>query len=116
MTDIEKLKNEIRFLVHSVAFEGKKAKVHYSQGSYTKESGIPQGTITIYAKDYGKQLPKELNPKNETDFMTDYFEKDHARITPDSIYYNKVLKALQKAEAKDKKLWEKRKQKYGWNF
>lgn len=88
------LKDEIRFLKHSVKFKGKKARVRYSKGSYTKESGLPEGTITIYAQDYGNQLPPELMPQNDTDLMTDYFEKDRARIKPNSKYYKKVLKQL----------------------
>jgi len=114
MGDIEKLKAQIRFLTHAAVKERKKARVHYSQGSYTKETGIPEGTITIYAKDYGFQLPKELNAENQSDMMTDYFETDRARIKPDSIYYKDVLKALNKAKAKDQKLLAKRKAKYGW--
>lgn len=114
MGDINKLKSEIRFLTHAVVHNGKKARVHYSQGSYTPESKIPKGTITIYAKDYGEQLPKELSPKNDTDIMTDYFNTDTARITPDNKYYKDVLKALNKAKIKDEKLIERRKKKYGW--
>lgn len=44
---------KIRFLKHSIKFRGKKARVRYHKGSYTKESGLPEGTITIYAQDYG---------------------------------------------------------------
>jgi hypothetical protein len=114
MKDIEKLKKQIRFMTHAIVHQGKRVKVSYSKGSYTKESGLPDGTITIYAKEYGNQLPAELNVKNETDFQTDYFDKDRGRITPDSHYYKDVLKALKKAENKRNMLWEKRKLKHGW--
>lgn len=92
----ELLKSKIRFLKHAVAFNGKKARVSYSQGAYHKASGLPRGTITIYARDYGQQLPRELFPENDTDFMTDYFDKDRARITPQSKYFKDVLVAFKK--------------------
>jgi len=113
MTDIEKLKAEIRFLQNAVVHQGKKARVWYSKGNYTKESGLHPETISVRAKDYGSQLPAELKAQNFTDYQTDYFDKDTARITPDSKYYKDVLKALQKAEEHDKKLLAKRKAKYG---
>lgn len=94
MTRKENLKDEIRFLKHAVKYKGKRARVFYSKGPYTKESGLPENAITIYARDYGNQLPAELKPINETDFMTDYFDKDRARITPESKYYKKIKKLL----------------------
>jgi len=65
--------------------------VSYSKGNYTKESGLPEGTITIYSKSY-KHFPKELNPENESDMRTDYFEKDRVRIKPSNKYYKEVNK------------------------
>jgi hypothetical protein len=86
----------IRFLKHAIKVRDKRIRVRYSKGSYTKESGLPEGTITIYAKDYGSQLPSELKPINETDLQTDYFETDRARIVPKSKYYKQVNKILKK--------------------
>lgn len=83
---------KIRFLKYKIVYNGKNIPVRYSKGSYTKESGLPEGTITIYAREYGNQLPNELNPENDSDMQTDYFDKDRARITPDSEYYNEVSK------------------------
>jgi hypothetical protein len=114
MKDMQKLKDQIKFLTHAVVHQGKRARVHYSKGNYTKGSGLPPETISIYAREYGNQLPKELNAENQTDFMTDYFDKDTARITPQSKYYKDVLKALNKAQEKQNKLMAKRKLKYGW--
>lgn len=89
------MNNDLKFLKHAIRSKsGKKTKVRYSQGIYTKESGLPKGTITIYAKDYGGILPKELKPINETDIMTDLFCKDIARVKPKSKYYKQVLKLL----------------------
>ena len=81
----------IRFLKHAIKFDGKRVKVWYSDSNL---SDHPEGTITIYAKEYGEQLPIELNPKNDTDYQTDYFDKDRARITPNSPYYAEVKKVI----------------------
>ena len=85
--------------------EGKEQRtpVWYSKGSYSKESGIPAETITIYARRY-KPLPSELNPENDSDIQTDYFAEDRARITPQSKYYKAVLKAMKgKEESREKR-------------
>ena len=85
------LKRKIKFLKHAVKYNGKRARVWYSQGELYH---YPKGTITISAKDYGKQLPPELNPKNETEYQTDYFDTDRARITPTNKYYKDVQKII----------------------
>lgn len=85
---------EIRFLKHAVARGKKKTRVHYFKGEYTKISGLPKGTITVRAKDWGGKLPKELNPHNASDIMTDYYAKDVARVKPKSKYYKQILKLL----------------------
>jgi len=85
---------DLKFLKYAIKDKmGKKSKVWYSQGELY---GYPKGTITVYAKEYGSQLPKELKLENDTDLMTDYFAKDRARITPKSKYYKEVLKLLKK--------------------
>ena len=79
---------------NQIKWGDKKARVRYSKGPYTKESGLPEGTISIYSKDYGVPLPKALNPTNDTNMMTDYFETDRVRIKPDNKHYNDVLKLI----------------------
>ena len=103
------MKDDLKFLKDAIkdARTGKRHKVQYSQGNYTKESGIPQNTISIYAKDYGA-LPKALNPKNNTDTRIDYFETDTVRIFPKNKHYKDVLSALKKKEAFNKKMDAKR--------
>jgi len=88
--DLTFLKNAIKDI------QGKKTRVWYSRGSYTKESGLPKGTITIYAKDWSGNIPKQLSPTNETDIMTDYFAKDRARIKPNNKYFKKINALLKK--------------------
>jgi len=97
--------NDLKFLKDAIKdAQGKRYKVHYSDGELFN---FPKGTLTIYAKDLGK-LPPQLFPKNDTDYMTDYFEGDRARITPKSKYHKKVLSALRQKEAQRKKLLAKR--------
>jgi len=86
---------------------GKRHKVQYSQGGYTKQSGLPEKTISIYAKGYGA-LPKGLNPINNTDSRIDYFETDTIRIRPSNKHYKDVLGALKKKEAFNQKMDAKR--------
>ena len=85
--------SEIKFLKHGLKVDGKYIRAWYSKG---KIIGMPEGTITIYAREYGRQLPEELSPENLTDSQTDYFDTDHARVTPDNKYYNAVNKVINK--------------------
>lgn len=44
--------------------------------------------VTIFAKEYGGQLPREyFEVQNDTDSMTDYFDKDHTTLTPSHPLY-----------------------------
>ena len=55
---------------------------------------MPEGTVTIYSKDMLKKLPKELNPKNDTDGMTDYYEADRARVRPGDRFFDDINKII----------------------
>ncbi len=84
----------IKFLKNGIRYGRDYIPVHYSQPTYTPESKLPPKTITIYARDLLKPLPRELQPINETDGMTDYYEKDRARILPNSKFFKQVLKHI----------------------
>lgn len=43
-------KMALKFYKNWIDDNGKRIRVRYHLGSYTKESGLPEGTITIYAK------------------------------------------------------------------
>lgn len=87
----------VKFMWNGIKVDGELYRAHYSMGNYTMQSGLPQGTITIYAKDY-TDLPQidGLTIINESDSMTDYFEKDRIRVLPDSKYYEEVKSAYEK--------------------
>jgi hypothetical protein len=91
-------------MYNGIKLDGKLYKASYSKGNYTKESKIPNDTITIYARDYN-DLPKieGLQIKNNSDSMTDYFEKDKIRVEPANQFYSLVNEAWEKQEAKRNK-------------
>ena len=67
--------NGVRFLKHGLKDPAGKyypAMVYRSSKAHITGSD----TITIYAKTYDRGLPVELNPDNDTDSSTDYFERD----------------------------------------
>ena len=60
---------------------------------------INDNAVNIYADGYGSQLPRDLfDVKNDTDFYTDYFDEDHATVTPEHPLYKFVLYYAKKAE------------------
>jgi hypothetical protein len=68
-------------------------KAHYSAGAC---SGAPEGTITIYARDYArfsKVVRACFVVENDSDPMTDYFDSDRIRVTPAHPLYPRVQAA-----------------------
>lgn len=98
----------IKFMWNGIKKDGKLYRARYSDG---KLLNSPEGTITIYARDYD-DFPKVegLNIENNTEIMTDYFEKDRVRVTPDNIHYTAVTEAMKKQDEHHRKQYAK---KYG---
>lgn len=89
-TGEKKMKN-IKVLKHGVKVNGTYYKCWYSLGGLIDK--YPKETITVHASNkFGCYLPKELNPTNNSDSMSDYFENDRARIFPNHPLYNDFLK------------------------
>lgn len=101
----------VKFMWNGIKVDGKLYRAYYYTGKYTEASGLPEGTITVYAKDY-IHFPRieGLQIKNDTDIMTDYFETDRIRITPDNKFYNEVVEAVKKSNEHNEKRFAK---KYG---
>jgi hypothetical protein len=94
---------------NGIKVDGTLYKAHYSIGNYTERSGIPKETITIYAKDYGSFPAIEgLTIENNSDSMTDYFEKDRIRVYPNSRWYDEVKAACEKMNEHNEKRFAKR--------
>jgi len=89
----------IKFMYNGIKQDGKLHRVYYTLSSTPT---LPEGTITIFAKDYYPPLPRVegLNVENNSDSMTDYFEKDTIRVSPTSKYYSQVLEAYNKNQAR----------------
>ena len=98
----------IKFMWNGIKVDGQLYKCWYSS---SKLVGYPEGTITIYGKQY-QDLPmiEGLAIENDSDLMTDYFENDRVRVTPDNKWYEEVRKACDKLNQHNNKRFEK---KYG---
>jgi hypothetical protein len=74
-------------------------KAWFSAGSY---SGCPEGTITIYARDYERfsaLVRLCFQVENATDIQSDYFDSDHIRVVPSHPLYAQVKAAQEAQEA-----------------
>ena len=83
---------------------GKLQKAHYTVGNLGER--YPENTITIYARDYSRfcaDVRANFTVHNDTDSMTDYFDSDRIRVTPDHPLYAQVMVAVQAQEAHSKK-------------
>jgi len=87
----------LKFMWNGIKVDGELYKAWYFQG---KLVNYPEGTFTIYAREY-ERFPKTdgLNAENGADTMTDYFEKDRIRVTPDNKYYSDIVESFKKQEA-----------------
>ena len=79
----------IVFLAHAVKKGGMKARVHYS--AHTDSNG--RKCVTIYSKDYDRALGEifAAGYKNDTDTMTDYFDKGRVTIYEGHPLYEKAM-------------------------
>lgn len=72
--------------------KGNYHSVHYSYGD--------DGTIWVSSHDYGNTLgflnTETDKVRNDTDSMTDYFDKDDITVTPSNPYYNQIKRAALK--------------------
>jgi len=89
---------EVKFMYNGIKVGGELYKAHYAQGNYTN---FPQGTITIYAREY-RHFPRivGLFIENNSDMMIDYFVKDRVRVMPNNKYFPAVLAAYEKQQAR----------------
>jgi len=81
--------NGVRCSVHGVkTLEGKHVPAWYMKGTLINGALA----ITICAKNYGDNLPRELGRiENDTDVQTDYFDKDRVRFLDGTPEYAALL-------------------------
>ena len=105
----------IRFLKHKVTFgskaEGNLIEVKCYYWHFTHVDG--KHGVHICAKEYGRELSKIFSGvRNETDTMTDYFEKDTLAIYPGQQYYEEVKQMADMIAAERAAKYEARMAKY----
>lgn len=103
--------HEIRFLWNGIKVDGEFEKCWYSPSCGSDDC------ITIYADRYGVTRLRDLHAevRNDTDCMTDYFEKDSCRIDKTSRYWDEVRAAYCKQEIHNIKRSIKYYEKRGWD-
>lgn len=86
----------IKFQKHFVTNGRVKARVHYSAFKMTTTG---QDCVTLYAKSFddGRKLSEIFTDgyENNTDTMTDYFEKGRVRVLAGSPLYAQALERAQ---------------------
>ena len=91
---------------------GKLQRCFYSEGKLI--SG-PEGTITIYGRDYSPfsaEVHAKLRVTNDTDLQTDYIVQDIIRVAPTHPMYCEVRAAFLLAKAHNAKVGGKRQARY----
>ena len=79
--------NEVRILKKGIRKGDRYCPCYYWKNN--------DGSITICAKEYCSHIPREIgNVRNESDIMTDYFEKDSCVVTQDNPYYKIILQKV----------------------
>jgi hypothetical protein len=90
--------NEIRITMNGI-YKGE----HYAPCHYRYDEKT--GEVTIYARNYGRsEIPREMgNVRNDTDTMTDYFDRDSLNLFPGDAWYDRVKAVAVKSAIKDLK-------------
>lgn len=76
--------HKVKFLWNGIRVDGTFYKGHYSTCPYTKESSLPEDTITIYMERSNTPRFAGAVVENDSDPMTDYFTTDTVRVFPGS--------------------------------
>lgn len=98
---------KIKFLWNGIKIDGKLYRVWYSDGELIGNK-YPKGTLTIYRKDYGPMpIIQGLTVQNDSDMITDYFERDRIRVTPGNEHFAAVFSAMQSAKDHYNRRFEK---------
>jgi hypothetical protein len=96
-------KTTVRFLDSSVKLGTLTARVHYSINN--RADG--QKGVTVYGKDYASELHPIFGDMavNNSDSMTDYFEKSRVFIPEGHELYSAALERAEAKRAKDEARW-----------
>lgn len=87
----------IRFNMHNITKEDIKVKVRYCLDCHVNSKPC----VAIYAKEYGNNLDEIFEEAiNNTDYMTDLFEKSRVYLFEDHPEYKAARAIAEKVEAK----------------
>ena len=101
--------DKMKFLWNGIKSNGKLYRAWYSDGQLI---GYPQGTLSIYAKDYSgfnAEINASFQVQNNSDYATDYFDKDKIRILPDHPLHATIAALIAANKIRDEKRYAKRK-------
>ncbi len=91
----------LKFYYNGIKDDGGKLQTcFYSIGKLLNH---PEGTITIYKREYARfsaGIRAAFTVENDSDSMTDYFEEDRIRVEPSHLLYAEVHAALVKQESR----------------
>ena len=82
--------------------------IHYSM---SKLINFPEGTITIYARNYenfSRGIANAFNVENNSECWSDYMENDRIRVEPTHKLYTDVLRAYNQYDSHNAKIEAKR--------
>jgi len=102
----------MKFLWNGIKSEGKLYRCFYSDGQLIN---YPDGTLTIYAKDYGnmsREIYEAFKVENNSDYQSDYVETSHIRVKPDHRLYCQVKAALEACNTHRAAVRQKREQRH----
>ena len=96
----------IKFQRHYVTNGILKARVHYHAGKRT----CGRDAVVLYAKDYDRNLGQIMadSYKNDSDSMTDYFEKGRAVLFSDHPLYPAALARAEQIRAELDAKWNRK--------
>src|SRR3990172_3990786 len=93
------MKSKLRFFWNGIkGTDGKLQRCWFGVGILIT---YPAGTVGIYKRDYkpfSSEVKAIFSVRNDSDGMTDYFEKDRIYVTPDHPLYHVALDAAKKSE------------------
>jgi hypothetical protein len=91
----------LKFYYNGIKDDGGKLQLcSFSNGKLLHH---PEGTITIYKRDYvdfSAGVRDAFKVENDSDYQTDYVMKDLIRVLPSHALYPQVKAAMDKAQAR----------------
>lgn len=84
----------LKFMYNGIKIDGKLHKGHWSKSQY-----LNGAEFAFYSDDYSsKELRQHFKVKNDSDIMTDYFEKDTIYFMPNDEHIEEVRIAWKQNE------------------